>query len=118
MAILSSRVDPRSAAFEGNARHYDTLLGELRARHAHVLAGGGAKLVARHHERHKMLARERIDLLLDPLAPFLELSPLAAWGLYDNAVLSAGIGTIAGTACMLIANDATLKGGSFFAETV
>ena len=87
-----------------------------------ALAGGGARLVQRHHERNKMLARERIDLLLDPLSPFLELSPLAAWGLYDNAVPSAGIvtgiGVIAGTPCMLIANDATVKGGSFFAETV
>ena len=122
MGILSSRVDPSSAGFQTNVRHYDALLSELRSRHEHVLAGGGAKLVARHHERNKMLARERIDLLLDPLSPFLELSPLAAWGLYDNSVPSAGIvtgiGTIAGTACMLIANDATVKGGSFFAETV
>ena len=122
MSILSTRVDPQSASFQSNASHYDALLAELRARHGHVLAGGGPKLVARHHERKKMLARERIDLLLDPLSPFLELSPLAAWGLYDNAVPSAGIvtgiGTIAGTACMLIANDATVKGGSFFAETV
>lgn len=122
MSILSSRVDPHSASFQTNARHHDGLVSELRARHEHVLAGGGAKLVARHHARNKMLARERIDLLLDPLSPFLELSPLAAWELYDNAVPSAGIvtgiGTIAGTACMLIANDATVKGGSFFAETV
>jgi 3-methylcrotonyl-CoA carboxylase beta subunit len=122
VSILSTRIDPQSAGFQANASHYDALLAELRARHEHVLAGGGPKLVARHHERKKMLARERIDLLLDPLSPFLELSPLAAWGLYDNAVPSAGIvtgiGTIAGTACMLIANDATVKGGSFFAETV
>jgi 3-methylcrotonyl-CoA carboxylase beta subunit len=122
VSILASRVDPQSAAFRSNAQHYDTLLVELRARHTYVLAGGGAQLVERHHQRHKMLARERIDLLLDPLSPFLELSPLAAWGLYDNAVPSAGvvtgIGLIAGTPCMLIANDATVKGGSFFAETV
>ncbi len=122
MSILSTRVDPRSSSFQSNASHYDTLLKELRTRHEHVLAGGGPKLVARHHERKKMLPRERIDLLLDPLSPFLELSPLAAWGLYDNAVPSAGIvtgiGSIGGTACMLIANDATVKGGSFFAETV
>ena len=122
MSTLSSRVDRDSPAFKRHEQHYDGLLTELRARHAHVLAGGGTRLVERHHARNKMLARERIDLLLDPLSPFLELSPLAAWGLYDNAVPSAGvvtgIGVIAGTPCMLIANDATVKGGSFFAETV
>ena len=122
MSTIVSRVDCHAPAFKANAAHYDALLTELRARHAHALAGGGARLVQRHHERNKMLARERIDLLLDPLSPFLELSPLAAWGLYGNAVPSAGIvtgiGVIAGTPCMLIANDATVKGGSFFAETV
>jgi 3-methylcrotonyl-CoA carboxylase beta subunit len=78
--------------------------------------------VRRHHQRKKLLARERIDLLLDAHAPFLELSPLAAWGLHGNEVPAAGIitgiGTIAGAACMIIANDATVKGGSFFPETV
>ena len=122
MSTFVSRVDRHAPAFKRNAAHYDGLLQELRARHAHALAGGGARLVERHHQRNKMLARERIDLLLDPLSPFLELSLLAAWGLYDNAVPSAGIvtgiGVIAGTPCMLIANDATVKGGSFFAETV
>jgi 3-methylcrotonyl-CoA carboxylase beta subunit len=122
MSILTSRIDPHSAAFASNQAHYDELLATLRARHAHVLAGGGARLVERHHARHKLLARERIELLLDPLSPFLELSPLAAWGLYDNGVPSAGvvtgIGMVAGTPCVLIANDATVKGGSFFAETV
>jgi 3-methylcrotonyl-CoA carboxylase beta subunit len=122
VSTFVSRVDRHAPAFKRNAAHYDGLLQELRARHAHALAGGGARLVERHHQRNKMLARERIDLLLDPLSPFLELSPLAAWGLYDNAVPSAGIvtgiGVIAGTPCMLIANDATVKGGSFFAETV
>ncbi len=122
MSTIVSRVDRHAPAFKSNAKHNDALLGELRARHRHVLAGGGPRMVERHHGRNKMLARERIDLLLDPLSPFLELSPLAAWGLYGNAVPSAGIvtgiGTIAGTPCMLIANDATVKGGSFFAETV
>jgi 3-methylcrotonyl-CoA carboxylase beta subunit len=122
LSTIVSRVDRQAPAFKANTAHYEALLAELRARHAYALAGGGARLVERHHERNKMLARERIDLLLDPLSPFLELSPLAAWGLYDNAVPSAGIvtgiGVIAGTPCMLIANDATVKGGSFFAETV
>ena len=122
MSIITSRVDRHSTAFKTNQAHYDLLLAELRARHDHVLAGGGPTMVARHHARNKLLARERIDLLLDAQSPFLELSPLAAWGLYGNAVPSAGIvtgiGLIAGTPCMLIANDATVKGGSFFAETV
>ena len=122
MSAITSRIDRNSASFRGNEMHYDGLLAELRSRHTHVLAGGGARLVERHHARDKMLARERIDLLLDPLSPFLELSPLAAWGMYENAVPSAGvvtgIGMISGTPCMLIANDATVKGGSFFAETV
>ncbi|MFA6968184.1 acyl-CoA carboxylase subunit beta [Bosea sp. (in: a-proteobacteria)] len=94
----------------------------LRERHARVAGGGGEKLRARHEARGKIMVRERIDLLLDPQAPFLELSPLAAWGLYGNAVPGAGIvtgiGIVRGRACMLIANDATVKGGSFFAETV
>ncbi len=122
MSTIVSRIDRHAPGFKANTAHYDALLAELRTRHAHALAGGGARLVERHHERNKMLARERIDLLLDPLSPFLELSPLAAWGLYGNAVPSAGIvtgiGVIAGTPCMLIANDATVKGGSFFSETV
>ena len=122
MSTIVSRIDRHGPTFKANAAHYDGLLVELRARHAHALAGGGARLIERHHARNKMLVRERIDLLLDPLTPFLELSPLAAWGLYENEVPSAGIvtgiGVIAGTPCMIIANDATVKGGSFFAETV
>jgi 3-methylcrotonyl-CoA carboxylase beta subunit len=86
------------------------------------MAGGGERMVTRHRERGKIPVSERIDLLLDPLSPFLELSPLAAWGLYDNAVpgagLVTGIGTIRGVVCMVIANDATTKGGSFFKETI
>jgi 3-methylcrotonyl-CoA carboxylase beta subunit len=122
MSTIISRVDPQAAAFRTNATHYEGLLELLRSRYAHVLAGGGAGMVERHHARGKNLARERIDLLLDPMSPFLELSPLAAWGLYDNAVPCAGIvtgiGMVSGTPCMVIANDATVKGGSFFPETV
>ncbi len=122
MSIIQSRIDLKGASFARNLQHNGELLSRLRSRHATVLQGGGAKLVERHHSRNKMLARERIDLLLDPQSSFLELSPLAAWGMYENAVPSAGIvtgiGLIAKTPCMLIANDATVKGGSFFAETV
>ncbi|MGO4283352.1 acyl-CoA carboxylase subunit beta [Bosea sp. TAB14] len=98
------------------------MLETLRQRHGLVAQGGGEKLRARHESRGKIMVRERIDLLLDPQTPFLELSPLAAYGLYGNEVPGAGIvtgiGIVQGRACMLIANDATVKGGSFFAETV
>ncbi|CAM5189922.1 3-methylcrotonyl-CoA carboxylase beta subunit OS=Bosea thiooxidans OX=53254 GN=SAMN05660750_01855 PE=4 SV=1 [Bosea thiooxidans] len=98
------------------------MLETLRERHGLVALGGGEKLRARHESRGKIMVRERVDLLLDPQTPFLELSPLAAWGLYGNEVPGAGIvtgiGIVQGRACMLIANDATVKGGSFFAETV
>jgi 3-methylcrotonyl-CoA carboxylase beta subunit len=121
MPILESRLRG-DAVFQTNAAAYAALLEELRARHGIVLAGGGAKLRQRHVERGKIPVRERIDHLLDPLAPFLELSPLAAWDLYDNEVPAAGIvtgiGVVSGVACMIIANDATVKGGSFFHETV
>ncbi|MGQ0503417.1 MAG: acyl-CoA carboxylase subunit beta [Panacagrimonas sp.] len=122
MAILSTQLSAESSGFRGNRERYEELLKPLRERHATVLKGGGEALVNRHHERGKLLARERIDLLLDPLSPFLELSPLAAFELYGNEVPAAGIvtgiGIIAGTACCIIANDATVKGGSFFHETV
>ncbi|KRE18312.1 methylcrotonoyl-CoA carboxylase [Bosea sp. Root381] len=99
-----------------------TMIDTLRERHALVAQGGGDRFRERHESRGKIMVRERIDLLLDPQTPFLELSPLAAWGLYGNEVPGAGIvtgiGTVRGRACMLIANDATVKGGSFFAETV
>jgi 3-methylcrotonyl-CoA carboxylase beta subunit len=122
MATLGSTIDPRSETFQTNAAIYDGLLKTLRARQAWSLAGGGDRMVQRHRDRGKIPVRERIDLLIDPLSPFLELSPLAAWGLYDNAVpgagLVTGIGTIRGVICMIIANDATTKGGSFFKETI
>src|SRR5260221_8250168 len=122
MATLTSTIDPQSQAFQANAAVYDGLLKTLHARQAWSLAGGGDRMVQRHRDRGKIPVRERIDLLIDPFSPFLELSPLAAWGLYDNAVpgagLVTGIGTIRGVICMIIANDATTKGGSFFKETI
>ena len=122
MARWQTSVARATPAFEANRAHHGERLRLLRERHAQVLKGGGEALARRHRGRGKMLARERIDLLLDPLSPFLELSPLAAWELYGNEVPSAGIvtgiGCVGGTPCMLIANDATVKGGSFFHETV
>ncbi len=121
MPVLDSKLHGGDA-FEDRAAGYARLVEELRARHRTVLAGGGEKLRRRHIERGKIPVRDRIDHVIDPLSPFLELSPLAAWDLYGNEVPSAGIvtgiGIIAGVACMIIANDATVKGGSFFHETV
>ena len=114
MAQWQTRIQRDTPVFAANGAHHGALLECLRERHARVLRGGGEALAARHRQRGKLLARERIDLLLDPLSPFLELSPLAAWGLYDNEVPAAGIvtgiGHVRGVACMLIANDATVKG--------
>ena len=119
---LSSQVIAGSPAFQSNREHYEGLVGELRSALAYSLAGGGETHVARHHKRGKLLVRDRIDLLVDPFTSFLELSPLAAWKLYDNEVPAAGIvtgiGIVQGLPCMIIANDATVKGGSFFHETV
>jgi 3-methylcrotonyl-CoA carboxylase beta subunit len=122
MAILKSTIDTGSDSFKANAAVYDELLQTLRARYGWALAGGGGRMLQRHRERGKIAVRDRIDLLVDPMSAFLELSPLAAWGLYDNKVPAAGIvtgiGTVRGVTCMIIANDATTKGGSFFKETV
>ncbi|MEQ8814046.1 MAG: carboxyl transferase domain-containing protein [Thalassobaculum sp.] len=122
MATLTSRIDTRADSFQANAARYDELLARLRDRMATAIRGGPDHLRARHRDRGKLLVRDRIDRLLDPDTPFLELSPLAAWGLYGGDVNSAGIvtgiGTVAGQPIMIIANDATVKGGSFFHETV
>ena len=122
MATLASSIDKGTEAYKANAAIYDDLVKTLHARQAWALAGGGDRMMARHRERGKIPARDRIDMLIDPLSPFLELSPLAAWGLYDNKVPSAGIvtgiGTVRGVVCMIIANDATTKGGSFYKETI
>src|SRR5271154_4186048 len=121
MPVLESRVR-RGPAFDRNRSAYAGLVETLRERHREVLEGGGDKLQRRHRERGKIPVRERIDHLIDPLSPFLELSPLAAWDLYGNEVPSAGvvtgIGMVSGLPCAIIANDATVKGGSFFPETV
>jgi 3-methylcrotonyl-CoA carboxylase beta subunit len=122
MTVIDTKVSRHAEVFRERHAQFAALTEVLEQRHRLVLKGGGDALVARHHERNKILARDRIGLLLDPLSPFLELSALAAWGLYGNEVPSAGIvtgiGMIHGVACMIIANDATVKGGSFFPETV
>ena len=121
MAVLESSAR-HGSEFEQNLTAYAELVNLLRQRHGKVNEGGGERLRLRHIERKKIPVRERVDHLIDPLSPFLELSPLAAWGLYGNEVPAAGVvtgvGMVAGVPCMIIANDATVKGGSFFPETV
>src|ERR1043166_6915866 len=100
----------------------EKLVEELRERPAAGAAGGGEKALARHRERGKLTARERIDRLIDPDSVFLELNALAAWDLYDGQAPSAGIvtgiGVVSGQECMIVANDATVKGGTYFPLTV
>ncbi len=122
MEVLASHLDPRDPQFQANAEHNRRLAGELRARLAQARAGGGEQAQQRHREQGKLFVRERIDKLLDPASPFLELSPLAAHDLYDGDAPSAGIvtgiGSIAGRESLIVANDATVKGGAYYPMTV
>jgi acetyl-CoA carboxylase carboxyltransferase component len=122
LSKLRSHVDPRSEGFEENAETYEELLQELRERSAEARRGGGEKAQRRHKERGKLPVRDRVELLLDPGTAFLELSPLAAFGMYDGRVPAAGIvtgiGRIAGREVMVVANDATVKGGTYYPITV
>jgi acetyl-CoA carboxylase carboxyltransferase component len=121
MALLESRVE-RTDDFSRRHARTQELVDELKARTAQVAAGGGEKAIERHRSRGKLLARERIDLLVDPGTAFLELNALAAWDVYENQAPSAGIvtgiGVIEGRECVIVANDATVKGGSYFPLTV
>jgi len=125
MAVLRSSLDPASPTFSANAAAMRALVDELRARTAAVAgqgAGGDARSIARHRERGKLPVRERIERLIDPASAFLELSALAANGLYDDeapgAGIVTGIGMVEGVECVLVANDATVKGGTYFPMTV
>jgi len=119
---LPTRVDLRDQQYKANRRTNLALAADLRARLDRVSQAGGDEYVRRHHERGKLLARERIQRLIDPLTPFLEFSPLAAEGVYEDDVPSAGIvtgiGTVHGRECVVIANDATVKGGTYYPITV
>src|SRR5262245_65571412 len=121
MAVLTSQVERDSDVFAARRDRMEQLVGELRERTAQVERGGGEKAVERHRARGKLTARERIDRLLDPDTAFLELSALAAWEMYDDqapgAGIVTGIGVIEGRECVLVANDATVKGGTYFPIT-
>ena len=122
MAMLSTQVDREDGSFRKRQEHMASLVAELRERTALVAHGGGEKAVERHRSREKLTARERIDRLVDPGSAFLELNALAAWELYDGEAPSAGIvtgiGVVEGRQCVLVANDATVKGGSYYPLTV
>jgi 3-methylcrotonyl-CoA carboxylase beta subunit len=122
MAILHTQLNPRSSEFASNAAAMLGQVEQLRSLLAQVNQGGGAKAQQRHVSRGKLLPRERIDRLLDPGSAFLEISPLAAWQMYGEDVpaagIIAGIGRVEGVECMIVANDATVKGGSYYPLTV
>jgi len=122
LAILSSSLDRDSAEFRANAERMRALIDELVARRAEAAQGGPQKARDRHVGRGKLLPRDRVMTLIDPGSPFLEMSPLAAFGMYDDAVhgagLITGIGRIEGRECMIVANDSTIKGGTYYPMTV
>jgi 3-methylcrotonyl-CoA carboxylase beta subunit len=122
MPLIESRIDARSAEFQDNAAALRAVVADLDAQLERVALGGGDKARARHVARDKLLPRERISALLDPGSPFLELSALAADGMYDGAAPGAGIitgiGRVHGQEIVVVANDATVKGGTYFPMTV
>src|SRR5258707_14002593 len=116
MAILDSPVDTKSLEFRTNAAQMRALVEELKRRRAEAAMGGPARARERHIARGKLLPRERVLRLVDPGSPFLELSPLAANGMYEDAIhrarLITGLGPVQGRECVIIANDATIQGGT------
>src|SRR3954469_6045238 len=122
MAVLITYAERGSEEFSRRRERMSALVDELRSRTARVAAGGGEKALDRHRSRGKLPVRERIDRLVDPGTAFLELGALAAWDVYDGQAPSAGvvtgIGVVEGQECVIVANDATVKGGSYFPLTV
>jgi 3-methylcrotonyl-CoA carboxylase beta subunit len=122
MPVLQTALDPRSPDYAANAARMRALVEDLRARAEQVRQGGGAAAREKHLSRGKLLPRDRVRALIDPASPFLEIGQLAANGLYKDEVPSAGlitgIGRVSGRECMIVANDATVKGGTYFPLTV
>ncbi|MBI2829429.1 MAG: methylcrotonoyl-CoA carboxylase [Acidobacteria bacterium] len=122
MDRLQSRIRTDTQEFHDNHSRMTRLVEELRDRLASSRQGGGARYIERHHEQGKLPVRERVDGLLDPDSPFLELSPLAGWGMYDNdapgAGIVTGIGRVSGREVLIVANDASVKGGAYYPITV
>jgi len=122
MAILRSTLDSRSEEYRRNAAAMRSLVAELHERTESTARGGGQEARKKHLARGKLLARDRVNALLDPGTPWLELSPLAAVGMYDNTVpaggILTGIGRVCGRECIIVANDATVRGGTYYPITV
>jgi 3-methylcrotonyl-CoA carboxylase beta subunit len=122
MAKLTSAIDTASPEFRANQEAMAALTADLLEKRAAIAKGGPAKARERHQSRGKLLARDRVNQLLDPGSPFLEIAPMAAFGMYEDAIhaagLLAGIGRIMGRQCMILANDATIKGGTYYPMTV
>ncbi len=122
MAILRSSPTSSTPEADANRAAWTALAADLAAKRAEAALGGSQKARERHLSRGKLLPRQRVATLLDPGSPFLELSPLAAHGLYDDAIhgagLITGIGRVSGQDCMVVCNDATIKGGTYYPMTV
>jgi 3-methylcrotonyl-CoA carboxylase beta subunit len=127
MPVLASQLNPRAEDFKANAAAMRALVDDLNAKLAQIALGGGEAARAKHVARGKLLPRERVEMLLDPDTPFLEIAPLAALHMYKEkagtdaapgAGLIAGIGRVAGVECLIVCNDATVKGGTYFPMTV
>jgi 3-methylcrotonyl-CoA carboxylase beta subunit len=122
LAILSSSIDKNGAEFRANSERMLALVSELRARRGEAALGGSEKARERHIGRGKLLPRDRVMNLIDPGSPFLELSPLAANGMYEDAIhgagLISGVGRIEGRECVVVCNDSTIKGGTYYPMTV
>ncbi|HWM03778.1 MAG TPA: carboxyl transferase domain-containing protein, partial [Actinophytocola sp.] len=120
--VLRSEADPSDPAFQRYAKEHAALVDDLGDRSARARLGGGEKSRQRHVDRGKLLPRDRVESLVDPGSPFLELSPLAASGMYDDEAPAAGIitgvGRVSGRECVIVANDATVKGGTYYPMTV
>eukprot|EP01136_Pigoraptor_vietnamica_P038224 Opistho-1_new@107252 len=122
MAVLTTKLNARSADFKSNAEAMRGLLDDLNKRLEKIAEGGGEAARSKHVSRGKLLPRDRVEMLLDPGTPFLELAPLAGLNMYDNAApgggIIAGIGRVSGVDCMIVCNDATVKGGTYYPITV
>ena len=122
MSIIPSQIDPRSPDFKAGSTQLRAVVDDLQHQLGRIAGSGGAKAREKHIAHGKLLPRERIRALLDPGSPFLELSPLAAYGMYDDAAPAAGlitgIGRVNGIEVVVVANDATVKGGTYFPMTV
>ena len=122
MPHIDSKLNPRSDDFKANAAAMQAIVDDLRAKVSAIAAGGGAAASAKHVARGKLLPRDRVQMLLDPGTPFLEFSQLAAYGMYEGAAPAAGIitgiGRVSGQECVIVCNDATVKGGTYYPMTV